>query len=538
VIRPPLHRPDRGVHSLLWQAADRYPERVALRHDDAVLTFRELEGCVNAFSSALAARGVTRGSRVALAAGNRPEWIIAHLAVQQAGGAVVMVNPQWKPGEFTHALAVTRPQLAIADAAAAGSLAGNLPGISLDRDGPAGWGSFWDELAAHPGTRPADAAGAGWGSLDAVLPFSSGTTGLPKAVRHTHASLLANVMSWKSAALIGEDDRLLFFFPLFHVYGVMAMFSAIASGASLRLHGRFEADAVLSRIEQERITISFAAAPVAVTLAAHDELERYDLSSLRYLVWGATPMVTELAARITARTGVPWIQGYGASEAPILHATPVKDRDQWRLDSPGLPVSDLRVKVVDLATRAELPPGACGEILVSGPNVMAGYLPDSANSDAFEEGWLRTGDVGWVEPDGWIHLTDRAKEMLKVNAFQVAPAELEQVLFSHPAVVDCCVYGLPDRVLGELPKAAVVLSEPGSVSAEELMEWVARHVAAYKRIRAIAFCEAIPRTPSGKALRRELRAADVETADQGRLEHDEPPLCPAASSRMGGVESK
>lgn len=514
MIRPPLHRPDRGLHSLLWRAADRYPERLALRHDATVLTFRELEGCVNAFSSALSARGVTRGSRVALVAGNSPEWVIAHLAILQAGAAVVMANPQWKPGELTDALALTKPQLVIADTLGARSVASIRPGICLDRGGPSGWGSFWDQVAGYPGTRPASTTADDWGGLEAVLPFSSGTTGLPKAVRHTHASLLANVLSWKSAALIGEDDRLLFFFPLFHVYGVMALFSAIASGAPLHLFSRFDVQAVLSCVEQERITISFAAAPVAVKLAAHDELERYDLSSLRYLVWGATPMIAELAERITARTGVPWVQGYGASEAPILHATPVKHRDQWRLDSPGLPVSDLRVKVVDLETRAEVAPGVRGEVLVSGPNVMAGYLPDSANSDAFEDGWLRTGDVGWVEPDGWIHLTDRAKEMLKVSAFQVAPAELEQVLFGHPAVADCCVYGLPDPVLGELPKAAVVLTEPGAVRADELMEWVAQRVAAYKRIRAVTFCETIPRTPSGKTLRRELRDADIGRPDR------------------------
>jgi long-chain acyl-CoA synthetase len=222
-------------------------------------------------------------------------------------------------------------------------------------------------------------------------------------------------------------------------------------------------------------------------------------------MWGATPVTESVARVVTERTGVRWLPAYGASELPVIAANPVAEPDAWRLDSAGLPPPDVTLRVVDLDTGDVLPSGGVGEIQVKSPSVMAGYLPDDANADAFADGWYRTGDVGWLEPEGWVHLTDRSKEMIKVNAFQVAPAEIEAVLHSHPAVLDCAVFGLADERAGEVPVAAVQLDPQKPVAAAELQQLVADSLATYKHLRHVVVVDTIPRLPSGKVLRRTLR---------------------------------
>jgi acyl-CoA synthetase (AMP-forming)/AMP-acid ligase II len=273
----------------------------------------------------------------------------------------------------------------------------------------------------------------------------------------------------------------------------------------VRLHPRFDLDELLRRIETDRMTIEMAVAPIALAMANHPSIEDYDLSSLRYVMWGATPVTASVAEVVTERTGVRWLPGYGASELPVIACNPVGDPDRWRLDSAGLPPAGVELRVADLDTGAILPPGGVGEIQVLSPSAMAGYLPDEASADAFADGWYRTGDVGWLEADGWVHLTDRSKEMMKVNGFQVAPAEVEAVLLGHPAVLDCAVFPLPDERAGEVPVAAVQLDPSVPVADGELQQLVAGSLATYKHLRHVIVVDAIPRLPSGKALRRTLR---------------------------------
>jgi long-chain acyl-CoA synthetase len=512
--RPPLHYPDRPMHHFLADAADRHPERIALVFGDDTYTFRELDSVGNAFANALPGIGFRPGNRVALVVSNRPEWILAQHGVSQAGGAVVMPNPAWKAGELRHAFALTEPDMVIADAALADVVddaGGPALRVCVDRDAPPGWLSFWDLVYGASGQRPAPPPGFSLDD-DVALPFSSGTTGLPKAVRHTHRSLVAATISWCSAATIDETDHLQFFLPLFHIYGIVTSACSFLAAAKLTLFPRFELDRVLAHIEEAKVTLAFGAAPIAVAMANHPELERYDLSSLRYFLWAATPVAKDVADRVTERAGVRWVQAYGATEAPDLYCNPIHDPEWCRLDSPGLPVSNLEARIVDLETHLDVPPGEQGELVVRGPHVMAGYLPPEANADAFlDGGWLRTGDVGWLEPDGWLHLTDRAKEMIKVSAFAVAPAELEATLHAHPAVADCGVYGVPDARRGEAPKAAVVLTEPGAATEKELAEWVAERLATYKHIDRFVFVDEIPRTASGKVLRRTLKELDPDS---------------------------
>jgi acyl-CoA synthetase (AMP-forming)/AMP-acid ligase II len=253
------------------------------------------------------------------------------------------------------------------------------------------------------------------------------------------------------------------------------------------------------------MTLEMAVAPIALAMANHPDLEAYDLSSLRYIMWGATPVTPAVAEAVTARSGVRWLPAYGTSEVPVIAANPVDEPQRWRLESAGLPVGDVELRVVDLASGRVLPAGETGEIEVRSASAMAGYLPDEATAGAFDDGWYRTGDVGWLEPEGWVHLTDRCKEMIKVSGFQVAPAEIEAVLHAHPAVVDCAVFGVADERAGEVPAAAVQLAPGADVSVDELQELVDDALAGYKRLHHVVVVDVVPRTPSGKVLRRTLR---------------------------------
>ena len=464
--------------------------RFQLLAGDDRWTSVELEGLSDAFAHHLRAVGVQRGSRVAVMLTNRVEFATVVDAVRKVGAAAVLLSPAWKAAEVDHALALTTPVHGVADGDAVALLGERLPVTDVDDPVPAADG--FDAAEASPDD-------------EAVLVFSSGTTGMPKAVRHTHRSIGAATTHWCTALGLGPDDRFQVATPPSHILGLLNLLAATEAGATVRLHRRFDLDEVLGRIESERMTLEMAVAPIALAMASHPDLERFDLSSLRYIMWGATPVTESVARTVTERTGVRWLPAYGASELPVIAANPVADPSSWRLDSAGLPAPDVELRVVELDTGAVLAPGETGEIQARSPSVMAGYLPDEATAGAFDDGWYRTGDVGWLEPDGWVHLTDRSKEMIKVNGFQVAPAELEAVLHGHPAVLDCAVFGVPDERAGEVPVAAVQVDPSHAVSEDALRRLVAESLATYKQLRHVEFVETIPRLPSGKVLRRNLR---------------------------------
>lgn len=488
------------LHYGLEDAAHRRRTAPALWAGDDTWTFADLETRSNRMARRLAELGVGTGSRVAVMMANRPEFVVAVHAVSKLGAASVLLNPAWKAREVGHAGSLTEAAHAVADGPSAELLAAGIDLQNIiDLDDPADAGA----VAARDGApvpRPAITS-----SAESVLVFSSGTTGLPKAVRHTHASMAAAIGHWKASLGLRAEDRFQVATPPSHILGLLNLVTAIAAGTPVRLHRRFDLDEVLSRIQSERMTLEMAVAPIALAMANHPDLEKYDLSSLRYIMWGATPITPSVAETVTERTGVRWLPAYGASELPVLAANPVDQPDQWRLDSPGRPPRGVELRVVDLDTGAPQPWGQTGEIQARSPSVMAGYLPDPANADAFADGWYRTGDVGWMEEGGWVHLTDRAKEMIKVNGFQVAPAELEAVLHSQTGVADCAVFGIPDPRSGEVPVAAVQLHPDSGVTPEQLMQAVGEALASYKRLHDVVVVESIPRLPSGKVLRRVLR---------------------------------
>jgi long-chain acyl-CoA synthetase len=486
------------MHEELERAASQLGDRDAVRAGDEHWSFHQLDALSNAFARHLRAEGVRPGDRVAVMMANRVEFITTVYALSKIGAAVVLLSPAWKSTEVEHAIELTGPVHAVADGDSSPLLAQTLGDRAVtDLDDRS------RDVFAQSGA-PLDTDGLGAGS-EAILVFSSGTTGLPKAVRHTHESIGWATTHWCRVLGLGIDDRFQVATPPSHILGLLNLLAAVSARATVRLHRRFDLDEVLHRIATEKMTLEMAVAPIALALANHPGLEDYDLSSLRYIMWGATPVTESVAAMVTERTGVRWLPAYGASEVPVIAANPVARPERWRLDSAGLPPEGVELRIADLDSGEVLPYGSVGEIQVLSPSVMAGYLPDDATADAFADGWYRTGDVGWLEPEGWVHLTDRSKEMMKVNGFQVAPAEIEAVLFGHRAVLDCAVFGLQDARSGEVPVAAVHLAPDQTLSEGELEQLVADSLATYKHLRHVVIVEEIPRLPSGKVLRRTLR---------------------------------
>jgi long-chain acyl-CoA synthetase len=454
---------------------------MALAFEEREYSLPELDALANGMATVLEHRGVRSGERVALMSSNRPEFVIALWAIWRLGASAVLLSPAWKRTEVENALALTTPSHAVGDHPVLAEL---MPMLSLDE-------------AITPEQRAFEAPSA---DSDALFVFSSGTTGMPKAVRHTHGSFAVAVRHWRDALHLSSADRMQIMTPPSHILGLLNIVMALETGAWIRLHRRFDIDMMLHHIETDRITIEMAVAPIALALAAHPKLESYDLSSLRYIMWCATPVTPSVAEAVTRRTGVNWVTAYGTSELVVIACNEIEGA---RLDTVGRPVPEVRLRIVSLEDGEPLSPGAVGEIQVRSDSVMAGYLPDSATAEAFSDGWYRTGDVGYLDVDGWLRITDRAKEMIKVRGFQVAPAEIEAVLHGHTAVEDCAVFGVPDAANGEAIVAAVKMCGP--VEADELIALVGDRLASYKRPNRVIFVDEIPRLPSGKVLRRVLK---------------------------------
>ena len=465
-------------------------EPAALAFEEREYTASELDALSGGFATALELRGVRSGQRVALMGSNRPEFIAALQAIWKLGASAVLMSTAWKHDEVAHALAVTQPAHAIGDQQV---LAESMPMLHLDE-------------AVTPGRRLFEIPRL---DSEALLVFSSGTTGMPKAVRHSHGSFGAAVRHWRTALQLTPSDRLQIATPPSHILGLLNIVTALETGAWIRLHRRFDIDVMLHRIETDRITIEMAVAPIAYAIAAHPELESFDLTSLRYIMWCATPVTASVAEAVTRRCGVSWVAAYGTSELPLIACNPIEG---GRLDSVGRVVPGVHLRVVSPETGLPVLPGESGEIQVRSESLMAGYLPAVAMADALSDGWYRTGDIGHLDDDGWLRITDRLKEMIKVKGFQVAPAEVEAVLHDHPAVRDCAVFGVPDAANGEAVIAAVTTST--TLEPTELMALVDRRLASYKRVREVVFVDHIPRLPSGKVLRRLLKENYGCTSDE------------------------
>ncbi|MDP9347446.1 MAG: AMP-binding protein [Actinomycetota bacterium] len=458
------------------------------------LTHGDVADGIAAAAGALTERGIGRGDVVAILSPNAPEYAIAFHAIASVGAAATTINPVYTRDEVAHQLRHSGAKAVVSpDGAGA-----EVPGISYD-----------DLLAGDPAAAPAVRPDPG----DVVaLPYSSGTTGLPKGVMLSHRNLVANVLQATAVQPVERDDTLAGVLPLFHIYGMsVVMNGVLRQGATVVLMPRFDLEQFLGLIEEHRITKAHLVPPIILALAKHPAVEGRDLSSLKLINSGAAPLSAELAAAAAERVGCPVVQGYGMTEtSPVTHTTPI-DPAANRPGSIGPAIPNTEFRFVDTASGEE---AAEGELCIRGPQVMLGYLNDeeSTRNTIDADGWLHTGDVGRADGDGYVYLVDRVKELIKYKGFQVAPAELEAILVEHPAVADAAVVASPDEEAGEVPKAFVVLSDP-TADTDEIRAFVAEKVAHYKRLRRFEVVDAIPKSASGKILRREL--IERERAQQG-----------------------
>jgi len=496
--------PDLPLTAFLLAAAARRPDHPAVV-DAATgrsLTYGELAHQVERTAAGFAAEGLAKGDVVAILAPNSAEWLVACHGAIAAGGVVSGLNPLWSAAEVAAQIhdSAARFLVTVGPLAATARTAAERAGVGTRLvllDGAAPDALALADLLACADPTPEIAIDP---AVDlALLPYSSGTTGLPKGVMLTHRACIANVVQTLAALQTGPDDRTLAVAPFSHAvgWGVVAN-CALRNGATIITLPRFEPHAFLGAIQEHRVTQTVVVPPVVLALARHPAVADYDLSSLDWLACGAAPLGADLQRECMARLGIPVVQGFGMTEAV---ATIAADR------------ADRGVTAVTAGSCGHLLPGVqaridpmTGELWIRSAAQMTGYLAqaDATAATVDADGWLHTGDVAHFDENGALFVVDRIKELIKVKAFQVAPAELEAVLRAHPAVADAAVIGIPDERSGEVPKAFVVARTP--VSADELTAHVAAHVAPYKQVREVEFIDAVPVSPSGKILRRLLRS--------------------------------
>jgi 4-coumarate--CoA ligase len=503
---PDVEIPDVPVPELVLTRVAETPDKPALIDGPTgrTLTYAQLDAAVRSLAGGLASRGFGPGDTLAILAPNLPEYAVVFHGVAAAGGVVTTINPTYTEREIRHQLDDAKPSILVtvapfldtARAAAAGTSVKDVYLIG-DGDAPPVTDLFGEPLTEFVAV-----------DLDApvVLPYSSGTTGLSKGVVLTHRNLVANIAQTLGPLELEPDEKLIAVLPFFHIYGMQVLMNVgLVAGATIVTMPRFDLELFLQLHQDHGITRSFVAPPIAVALAKHPIVDRYDMSALRQIFSGAAPLSAELALETGARLGCEVVQGYGMTElSPVSHLTPP---GRYKPGSVGVTAPNTELQIVDPETGEALGAGADGEVWVRGPQVMTGYLnnPEATAATIDDDGWLHTGDIGHVDADGHLFIVDRLKELIKYKGFQVAPAELEAVLLTHPAIADAAVIGKPDDEAGEIPIAFVVLKEGQAATEEEICAFVAEHVATYKQLGGVAFIDAVPKSASGKILRRMLR---------------------------------
>ncbi|MDE0546367.1 AMP-binding protein [Microbacterium sp. C7(2022)] len=489
----------------------------------AATTYRGLIAQVDAVAGALAARGIGVGDIVALHSPNVPAFVAVFHGILRAGATATTVNALSTGDEMARQLADSGARMIITvspllpAALAAADAVGLAHESIIVMDGAEGHLSLRDLLGeghAAP-TVTFDPA-----THLAVLPYSSGTTGRAKGVMLTHRNLVANVVQIADMVDVHRDDRVLAVLPFFHIYGMTVLLNlTMLRRAVLVTMPRFDLVEFLRITQEQQCTYLFIAPPIAVALAKHPLIGEYDLSSVRVVFSGAAPLDGEIGGAVARRLDCEVRQGYGMTEmSPASHIIPA-GADGLSLSTVGYTIPNMTCKLIDPETGAEIDVpeagvSAPGELLCKGPNVMVGYLgnPEATAETIDEDGWLHTGDIATVSSEGAVTLIDRLKELIKYKGYQVAPAELEALLLTHDAIADAGVIAGHDDEGEEVPKAFVVLQQGRELTAEDVMAFVAERVAPHKKVRQVEFITAIPKSASGKILRKDLRAGQEVSA--------------------------
>ncbi len=520
---PQVEIPEVPIHDLIFGALDdEMLDRTAIVDgpSGAETDYRTLRAQAEAIAGALAARGVRPGDVVALHAPNVPAFVAAFHGILRAGATVTPITAIYTADDIERQLRDSGATMlfTVSPLFAAAGAGARAAGLDDDHvivmDGADGHPSLRDLLTAG---EPAPEVTIDPLTHLAVLPYSSGTTGVPKGVKLTHHNLIANVIQTDPALTISVEDRVLAVLPFTHIYGLTVLLNAaLYAGATLITVPKFDLAEFLRIIQDQRATAVFVAPPIAVALAKHPIVDQYDLSSVDFLMSGAAALDANLAHAVADRLDTVVMQGYGMTEmSPVSHVIP-RDRDDIDRGSIGLLIANTEMRIVDVVTGddVQIPTegrSAPGELLVRGPQVMVGYLNnDEATAATLEaDGFLHTGDIVEATADGVVYVVDRLKELIKYKGYQVAPAELEALLLTHPAVADAAVVALPDADAGEIPKAFIVTQPGAELSADDVETFVAEHVAPHKKVRAVEFIEQIPKSSAGKILRKDLRARDA-----------------------------
>ncbi|HXN90660.1 MAG TPA: 4-coumarate--CoA ligase family protein [Candidatus Sulfotelmatobacter sp.] len=512
---PDAQIPNVALTPYVLDKAERLRDRVAIVEaaSGRSYTYGQIVDGVRSLSAGLHEKGFKKSDVLAIMSPNVPEYPIAFHGVAVAGGVNTTLNPTYTADEIAFQLNDSRARLLLtipplvekAKEAAArskveeiivfGEAEGAVPFTSLMSRGQ----------APRVDIDPAEDLVA--------LPYSSGTTGFSKGVMLTHRNLVANLVQTSACLQITEDEKLMAFLPFFHIYGMtVIMNQGLRQGATLITMPRFELEPCLKAVQDYKVTRFFLVPPIVVLLAKSPVVDNYDLSSITRAFSGAAPLDAETAETVSRRIGCRLSQGYGLTEtSPVSHIVP----DSVEKPVPGSVgnlVPNTEAKIVDAATGKELGRNQDGEIWMRGPQVMKGYLnnPEATRNSIDEDGFFHSGDIGHIDEHDEFFIVDRLKELIKYKGFQVAPAELEALLLTHPKVADVAVIGVVDEEGGEAPKAFIVSKEPAS--AEEIMEFVASRVAPHKKVRRVEFVDQIPKSATGKILRRVLRDKEKAAA--------------------------
>lgn len=491
------------------RAAKFFPEKSAIIFEGRAISYRELNHVVNKLANALKAHGIQQGDRIALYLPNIPEFALCYFASLKIGAIAVSVNPMLKSYELNHILNDSGAILIFT----IGELVSNLvlkdyptlKHVVICEGESYGYPTLprWIENASDEyratDMNPEDPA---------ALLYTSGTTGFPKGATLTHGNITSNMWSTVHHCGFGMEDRMILFLPMFHVFGQnFIMNGTVCAGGTLVLHRRFIPDKVLDSIQRDRVTMFFAVPTIYIHLLNMD-LSKYDLSSIRYEFSAASTMPREISSQWTKQFKRPVYEGYGLTECSPFAC--YNHDFKHKFGSIGTPIENFEIKICNQDDQ-ELPYGEWGEICIRGPGVMKGYWnrPEETQK-ALRNGWLHSGDTGLMDDEGYVYIVDRVKDMINVAGFKIWPAEIEQFLYTHPAIQEVAVYGVPHPEKGEIVKAAIVLKGNVSITGEEILAFCKKNLAAYKVPAAVNFVKELPKSATGKILKRVLREKEKE----------------------------
>jgi long-chain acyl-CoA synthetase len=486
------------------RAATFFPDKPAILFEGASLTYRDLNARIHRLATALTANGVGRGQCVALYLPNIPPFAICYLAAVRIGAIALSINSMYKSEELNYILNDSGSVLIVTT----GELLPNIPladcptvkQVIVCEGDPQGHPTLDEWLEKASDQRAVAAMNP---NDPAVLLYTSGTTGFPKGAMLSHGNVVSNAWATVHHAGYTREDRMILFLPMFHVFGQNFIMNATFQAFStLVLHRRFVPDRVLDSIRSDRVTMFFAVPTIYIGLL-NMPLPDDALASIRYEFSAAATMPREISGRWTERFGRPVFEGYGLTECSPFACYNHDFRHKF--GSVGTPIENTEIRIMDTDDN-ELPLGQWGEICIKGPGVMQGYWnkPDETRQ-ALANGWLHSGDIGMMDDEGYVFIVDRVKDMINVSGFKVWPAEVEQFLYKHPAVQEVAVYGLPHPEKGEMVVAAMVLKEDAKATSEEIIAYCRSHMAAYKAPAQVDFVSELPKSATGKILKRTLR---------------------------------